>query len=297
MTHRCVAPVWLRSCLVLHLLLLGCGSETAGSEPVRGVTEPDFARHVRSLRRKYDLEGFHVVVQRPFVVVGDESPALVERRSKGTVWWCSYHLKRLYFPKPPKHIYTVWLFKDKASYRRHTKQFFGEAPDTPFGYCSHEHKALVMNIATGGGTLCHEIVHVFMESNFPDCPAWFGEGLASLYEQCRTKNGRLVGLTNWRLAGLQQAIAQGTVPSFRQLCSTTTREFYEEDPGTNYAQARYLCYYLQERGVLKEYYSAFHENVSSDPSGYVTLKRVLGVSSMAAWQADWEKWVLKLRFR
>jgi len=28
--------------------------------------------------------------------------------------------------------------------------------------------------------LVHEIVHPFMRANFPECPAWFNEGLASL---------------------------------------------------------------------------------------------------------------------
>jgi len=47
---------------------------------------------------------------------------------------------------------------------------------------------------------------------------------------------------------LQKAIKKGTVPSFKGLCSMSTRTFYDEERGTNYAQARYLCYYLQEQG-------------------------------------------------
>ena len=31
--------------------------------------------------------------------------------------------------------------------------------------------------------LVHEMVHPFMDADFPACPAWFNEGLASLYEQ------------------------------------------------------------------------------------------------------------------
>ena len=111
------------------------------------------------------------------------------------------------------------------------------------------HQALVMNIATGGGTLVHEIVHPFMAANFPGCPSWFNEGLASLYEQCGEREGRIRGETNWRLPGLQQAIRADRVPSFESLMSTTTRQFYDKDPGTNYSQARYLCYYLQEQGM------------------------------------------------
>ena len=40
-----------------------------------------------------------------------------------------------------------------------------------------------MNIGPGPGTLSHELVHPYMEANFPNVPAWFNEGLASLYEQ------------------------------------------------------------------------------------------------------------------
>ena len=39
------------------------------------------------------------------------------------------------------------------------------------------------------------------------------------------------------------------MPSFKELTAMTSGEFYNEDRGTNYAQARYLCYYLQERGL------------------------------------------------
>ena len=46
-----------------------------------------------------------------------------------------------------------------------------------------------MNIATGGGTLVHEIVHPFVEANFPGCPTWFNEGLGSLYEQSAERKG------------------------------------------------------------------------------------------------------------
>jgi hypothetical protein len=153
-----------------------------------------------------------------------------------------------------------------------------------------------MNIATGGGTLCHEIVHAFIASNFPDCPAWFNEGLACLYEQCGSRAGRVVGLTNWRLAGLKTEIRAGTLPSFETLLGTTTRRFYNMRRGNNYAQARYLCYYLQEKGLLVKFYGAFRRNVKKDPSGYRTLKNILDEDDMADFQGRWEKWVLQLRF-
>jgi hypothetical protein len=191
----------------------------------------------------------------------------------------------------------VWLFKDKESYETNAKKLFGKTPDTPYGYFSSEHNALVMNISTGGGTLIHEIVHPYMAANFPACPSWFNEGLASLYEQSGEENGEIHGYTNWRLAGLQEAIRKEKVPAFEKLCSTTTEEFYNKDKGTNYAQARYLCYYLQQEGVLKTFYKKFRAASSNDPTGYETLQEVLGRKDMEEFQREWEKWVLKLKFR
>jgi len=256
----------------------------------------DFAQHVMKLKRGLP-PGFTIVIEPPFVVLGDEEPAMVRKRAASTVRWAVERLKRAYFADDPDHILNVWLFRDDQSYRHHARAFFGEDPSTPYGYYSDRHRALVMNISTGGGTLVHEIVHPFVEANFAECPAWFNEGLGSLYEQSSSRDGEIVGLTNWRLAGLQRAIAAGVVPSFRTLTATTSYQFYEQDPGTNYAQARYLAYYLQERSLLRRYYREFHAHRHTDPTGYLTLQRVLGTRDMKAFQRKWETYVTKLRFR
>ena len=239
--------------------------------------------------------GFTVLQEGPFVVAGDESPARVRERAESTVRWARERLRASFFPKDPRGI-VVWLFKDAASYRRHALAFFGDRPSTPYGYYSSRERALIMNIATGGGTLVHEMVHPYIELNFPDCPAWFNEGLGSLFEQSSEREGRIVGLTNWRLAGLQQAIRAGKVPSFRRLTATTSTQFYDQDRGTNYAQARYLLYFLQEQGLLRRSYGAFRKAHQKDPTGYETLKAVLGTTDLNAFQRRWERFVLGLRF-
>jgi hypothetical protein len=259
-------------------------------------TAADYAQHIRKLKKTLPHKDFTILIEAPFVVVGDESAAQVQRRAEGTVRWAVKRLKAAYFEKDPIEILDVWLFKDKASYMKHTKKLWNKDPGTPYGYYSSTDKALVMNIATGGGTLVHEIVHPFIESNFQDCPSWLNEGLGSLYEQSNSRDGKIIGMTNWRLAGLQRAISKDSVPSFKELCSTTRFEFYNKDKGTNYSQARYLCYYLQERGLLRKFYHTFHKNVAKDPTGYESLKSVLGVDDMAAFKKDWERYVVKLRF-
>ena len=257
----------------------------------------DYAQHMLALKKKLPAKGdFTVVIQPPFVVIGNESAATVKRRAENTVKWAVDHIKQSYFSQDPRQILDIWLFKDKATYRKYTKEIFDDTPTTPYGYFSYAHRALIMNISTGGGTLVHEIVHPFMAANFPACPSWFNEGLASLYEQSGEEHGRIHGYVNWRLRGLQKAIKAGRVPSFATLCSTTTDKFYNKDPGTNYSQARYLCYYLQEQGLLEKYYREFRAHAATDPTGYKTLQAVLGEKDMAAFKKRWEAYVAKLKF-
>ena len=258
-------------------------------------TEDRIARHLRRLQQRLP-DGFVIVRQSPFFVVGDEPEAVVRQRAEQTVKFAVDRLRRDFFAKDPDEIIDIWLFKDKASYEKHVPQLFGEQPHTPFGYYSPKHKALIMNIATGGGTLVHEIVHPYVRANFPDCPPWFNEGLGSLYEQCEDRDGHLHGLTNWRLAGLQKAIRKGGLPTFETLTGMDTDTFYGEDQGTNYALARYLLYYLQDKGLLLKYYHAFVAAQKDDPTGYATLKKTLGEDDMTAFQKKWEAYVLKLRF-
>ncbi|MCH8923109.1 MAG: C39 family peptidase [Planctomycetes bacterium] len=262
-----------------------------------GFTDADYAQHIMRLKQRLPHNGFTILLQKPFIVLGDDRPELVKRRATGTVQWAVDKLKRDYFSKDPKHIIDVWLFKDKESYEKHTVALWGEKPTTPYGYYSSHHKALVMNISTGGGTLVHEIVHPFIESNFPKCPSWFNEGLASLYEQCGERRGKIVGYTNWRLAGLQKAVKGDALPKFADLCGTTRSEFYTDRRGTNYAQARYLCYYLQQQGRLRKFYHQFVRDAGDDPTGYETLQTVLGERDMIAFQKRWEAWALTLRQR
>ncbi len=273
-------------------------SPAPNPEPARADDPPadPLALAAERLRAERDGDGFTVVVEPPFIVAGDEAPAVVRRRARETVGWATARLKDAYFDADPPDPPTVWLFRDDASYRRWAKTLFDDEPDTPYGYYTAEHNALVMNISTGGGTLVHELVHPFIDANFPACPSWFDEGLASLYEQCGERDGEIVGYENWRLPGLQEQIEAGVNPSFKALLHTSRDAFYADETGVHYAQARYLCFYLQEKRLLHRYYAAFKAASDVDPSGYATLKTVLGTDDMAAFQREWEAFVLALRF-
>lgn len=154
-------------------------------------TGADYAQHIHKLRAKLPSEEFSIVIEKPFVVIGDEPLETVKKRSHNTVQWAVERLKKDFFAEDPTEILDIWLFRDSNSYEDHAEKLFGSKPTTPYGYYSQQHGALVMNISTGGGTLVHEIVHPFMASNFPECPSWFNEGLASLYEQASERDGHI----------------------------------------------------------------------------------------------------------
>lgn len=202
MTNRCPLAV-----VVLLVLTVGCGvgKGTKARAPVAEArvalpkelgrfTKAEFEVHIAQLKKRLPSRDFTIVVQPPFVVIGDEPPEVVKERADGTIRWAVEKLKQDYFTEDPKEILDIWLFKDAASYTKHTRLLFNDTPTTPYGYYSHEDKALIMNIATGGGTLVHEIVHPFMEANFPECPSWLNEGLGSLYEQCGEQDVIFTGL-------------------------------------------------------------------------------------------------------
>lgn len=250
--------------------------------------------HVAELKTRIP-PGFTVVIEPPFVVIGDEAPQVVRSRATKTVKWAVDMLKQDYFKTDPE-IIDIWLFRDKDSYETNARALFNDTPTTPFGYYSAEHRALIMNISTGGGTLVHEIVHPFMRANFPACPAWFNEGLASLFEASAEKDNHIRGLVNWRFKGLEKSIKDGKTIPFEQLTALSEAQFYggSESYSQYYAQARYLCYYLQEQGLLKKFYFEFVANAKDDPTGYKTLKHVLGTDDMKAFQKQWEQFILKL---
>jgi len=238
---------------------------------------------------------FHFVVQPPFVVAGDEESARVEMRAERTVGWAVARLEEAYFAREPEQVIEIWLFKDAKSYRRHAKLLFDDVPSTPYGYYSSQAGALIMDISTGGGTLVHEIVHPFVAANLPGCPSWFNEGLGSLYEQSSERDGGIVGLTNWRLPGLQDALRDRSAPPLAELVATSEEEFYGDKSGVYYAEARYLLYYLQEKGLLRRFHRAFAAGLARDPTGRAALEETLG-QKLDAFEPRWRKFVLALRF-
>jgi hypothetical protein len=257
------------------------------------VTRDALIAHGAELAKKVTGKHLSVLIEPPFVLIGDGGDKKLREHAR-TVRWTDGLLREDFFPHGPNRVIEIWLFETEKSYLHGAKEYFGDSPDTPFGYYSPAHDALIMNVGSGGGTLVHELVHAYMEANFPEVPAWFNEGLASLYERPTDAGGKISGLPNWRLPALQKEIKGGKGRSIVSLVSTTTDEFYGAKDET-YARARYLLYYLQEKGLLVDYYNRFHDHHDEDPTGLKTLRAVLETEDLDGFEKKWDVFVLGLK--
>jgi len=273
----------------LALATLALLSTTAAAEPTR----KELDARAAELTKKLGTQSYTVLVEPPFVVVGDFGAANVKKVTTGFLRSKVALLEKEFFTRRPDKVLEVWLFGTEKSFRKGAKKFFGDTPDTPYGYYSPDAGALIMN-ASGLGTLSHELVHPYMEANFPDVPSWFNEGLASLYEAPSEKKGRIIGRPNWRLPNLKREIKDKTLPAIKTLLGTTSDQFYSASYDS-YAFARYLVYYLQEQGKLQEFYTTFLED-KKDLTGVTALEAVLG-EKLDTFEPKWRAWVLQIPYK
>lgn len=270
----------------IALSVLSHHAAVAHAEP----TQKELEARESELDKKLEGQGLTVLVEPPFVVIGDGGAKWTKHITEGFLRSKVKLLEKEYFTKRPDKLLEVWLFKDEKSFRKGAKKFFNDEPDTPYGYYSPDANALIMN-AKGLGTLSHELVHPYMEANFPDVPSWFNEGLASLYEYPGERKGHIIGQINWRLPNLKKEIKAGTLPKMTKLLGTTRDQFYDAQYDA-YAYARYIMYYLQEKGKLQDFYTKFLAD-KKDLTGQTALVAVLG-EDLETFEPKWRKWVLAL---
>lgn len=256
-------------------------------------TNAELVQHVMTVKETMP-PGFTLVWEKPFLVIGNESPDKVRERAKNVVAWTRDLLLKDFFPKAPEQMEDVWVFKDAATYEKYSRELFNTVPETPYGFYLSSARAMLMNISPGYGTLTHELVHPFMHANWPDGPAWLNEGLGSLFEFPGERDGHFIGQLNWRLPAVQEAIRDKSVPRISALVKTTENEFYDDPTGVHYAMARYLCYWLQERGLLIKFVQRAQALKAEDKTGLRALTEVLG-GDPDTFQKDWEKFTASLR--
>ena len=223
------------------------------------------------LRRRLGSE-CRVIVRKPFVLAGDLPDAVLDEHYRTTIVPTVRALATCYFDRESDEPISILMFSNEKNYRRSAAQIDGKSRASYHGYYEKQTRRIVLNIATGNGTLAHELTHALAHFDFPNMPEWFDEGLASLNEQSRFSDDglQLFGLPNWRINYLLLAMQHGRLRSIHAL--VTDPAFGTQQEAVDYAQARYLCLYLQERGLLSHFYRKLRANtVHRFPLGYCAV--------------------------
>ena len=236
------------------------------------------------------------VVHVPFVLAGDMTSAELETAYRDVVLPVSNALMRSYFDRRPDQPILLVLLKSETSFHTAAQQLDGYVPRAYSGYYHRAERRVVANLEMGQGTLAHELTHALAQFDFPRMPEWFDEGLAALHEETEfTPDGlQLVGVVNWRLKLIPEALSAGKLPPLDTLIRT--QSFRGEGEGLNYAVVRAFCRYLQDRGLLCHFYRKFKAHVHDDPSGLSTLCELLGKQSCTEVDEGFRNWIREQRW-
>ena len=237
---------------------------------------------------------FSSIVHTPFVILGDVPATRLEGYYRDTIAPAARALAIAYFDRAPDRPIAVILVSGDEAYQSCVEKLDGQRRAAFAGYYERRDHRMVINIETGAGTIAHELTHALGHFDFPDMPEWFDEGLASLHEEARFSHDRLriSGLPNWRKRYLLAAIQQGTLRPLESLIGEA--HMRPNQQAIDYAQARYLCLFLQERGLLEPFYRKFRLAVAGDPTGLRTIRELFDVNNLAPIDEEFRNWVRSL---
>ena len=235
------------------------------------------------------------VVEGTFVVAAPGRRALASALAVTRQALSAYFNGR--FEKRPTRAISVYLFSTAAPYDAYCKKRDSAACISPYGFYGHGDRRIVMNVGPGLGTLTHELIHPLVEADFPGAPDWINEGIASLFEHFYfSAPGEIHGGKNWRHPRLVQAMRSDKErldASLPTLFALSDGEFRGDKEDLNYASARYLCQWLDQRQKLWPFYQRWRDHFADDPSGAKSFQAVVGKTPAQA-DAEWTAWVLQL---
>lgn len=149
-----------------------------------------------------------------------------------------------------------------------------------------------------GRTLLHEFTHALHHADMTAArqvhPIWIIEGLATLFEASKITPSGLVPQHDLRLPIIQKALKDKDKDkkafSLQELLSMGRKPFMKDAP-VAYAQARYVMFYLHQRGRLDDFYRRYKDTFVHDPHGIAAFEAATG-NKLAIIERAWSKWVL-----
>jgi len=150
-----------------------------------------------------------------------------------------------------------------------------------------------------GPSLRHEFLHVLhwrlLARTGQRHPDWIMEGLGALVEDLDPDPDAPGGVRpapSWRTNIAKQLMKVGALPRLDELAAMDRETFRTRRPNANYAVARAVMLFLDQRGELAPFFRRCVESYDADPSGLAALRDATGLGGPAldeafrAWLAD-----------
>ena len=246
-------------------------------------------------KRKIKAKAYRTVydTERNFVYLHARSEEELAIIRNGLERFAEYQWKHLFQNKPGSPVYIILLTAEdspKVLGRRAGGVFSRNANAL---FCGD----MAAYKLTKTSVVLHEFTHALHYADQgvrrQQHPIWLVEGLSTLFESSDEKDGAFTPRHNQRLAAMQ-----AYVKANRSLAWTTMVKLnhltFLRGARLCYAQARYMLFYMYEKGLLKRFYDEY-----TDASGYEGDKtaqeafEVVFGKPMAAVESDWKEWVLK----
>lgn len=228
---------------------------------------------------KSKIENPLIIRYRYFVIFSNLEPELTYKLIQNDIKNTVTTMQNFYTQKSPDSVTAVFLFNDFNSYKDFSVKTIDLNADdlSLYGFYKISMNTIAVRYLSWKGSLSHEVTHAMIQPDFPEVPSWFNEGMAALHEYGKFINGKLITSFSWRIISLRQAFKENSYIPLRTLMETNDEEFYSERPSYHYAQSCYLLMYLQDKGLLVEYYKLFRGSYEDDRTGITQLESVLNM--------------------
>jgi len=209
-------------------------------------------------------------------------------------------LLRLFDLRPSGLPVLARLFKDQAAFQEYARI---DAPHRQWvgGYFAFDSRWLVLHLEPDSGSLTHEYCHALFEDDLGRLPAWFGEGLAQLYERYRLENGVPIGERGSSLGAVRTGIGQNRLAPLQEFVLFKGVQFYDTNlVNLHYEASHALMLYVQEKGGLVPMVKEIRRIRAAEPFALPVatcrkaLEKALG-ADMKKINDDFRAWIASTR--
>lgn len=233
----------------------------------------------------------HYDRQNNFVYLHTRSDEEFSAIRKGLEEFAEFQWKNLFQNRPGQPLYIV-LLNSKDTPKYFPQQVGGVFNAGPNALVCGDSPAFKLVKAS---VIVHEFTHALhfadMGARRQQHPIWLVEGLATLFESVDYEAGKVLPRHNHRLTVVQEALRRERTMPWTALTRLNHMQFMA-NAQLAYAQARYMLFYMQEKGLLKKFYDEYTKGAGyqSDRSAADAYEVVFG-RPLPEVENDWKKWV------